>query len=112
MTESELFKGHSVPRNKELIRVFRDFVEHLGYSIPRILRSYGKRVFQVYGKPFVNDTLYIRTSQKTIQVLSNNTWSTNEIRQSLGLKNRPTFLYDYIKPALENNSPLTLSLFV
>ncbi len=26
---------------------------------------------------------------------------TNEIMQSLGLKHRPTFLYDYLKPALE-----------
>lgn len=44
MTEKEFFEGYSVPRNKELMRVFRDLdlVEHLGSGIPRILRAYGK----------------------------------------------------------------------
>jgi hypothetical protein len=39
--------------------------------------------------------------KKLIQALSNNTWSTSEMIQSIGLKHRPTFLYDYLKPALE-----------
>lgn len=36
MTEKEFFEGYSVPRNKELMRVFRDLdlVEHLGSGIP------------------------------------------------------------------------------
>lgn len=48
MTEKEFFEGYSVPRNKELMRVFRDLdlVEHLGSGIPRILRSYGKECFK------------------------------------------------------------------
>lgn len=48
MTESEFFEGYSVPRNKELMRVFRDLdlVEHLGSGVPRILRSYGKECFK------------------------------------------------------------------
>ena len=48
MTEKEFFEGYSVPRNKELIRVFRDLdlVEHLGSGIPRILRAYGKDCFR------------------------------------------------------------------
>ena len=42
MTEKEFFKDYSVPRNKELMRVFRDLdlVEHLGSGVPRILRNY------------------------------------------------------------------------
>ena len=53
----------SVPRNKELMCVFKDLdlVEHLGSGVPRILRNYGKEcielidnflwmTFPVYGK--------------------------------------------------------------
>ena len=48
MTEKEFFEGYSIPRNKELMRVFRDLdlVEHLGSGIPRILKCYGKECFK------------------------------------------------------------------
>ncbi len=38
----EFFQGYSVPRNKELMRVFRDLelVEQLGSGVPRILAHY------------------------------------------------------------------------
>lgn len=63
MTESEFFEGYSVPRNKELMRVFRDLdlVEHLGSGVPRILRSYGKMAY-IYGELFTNDISCIRPS--------------------------------------------------
>ena len=40
----EFFNGISIPRNKELMRIYRDLdlVESLGSGIPRILRSYGR----------------------------------------------------------------------
>ena len=107
MTESEFFEGYSVPRNKELMRVFRDLdlVEHLGSGVPRILKSYGKECFK-FTENFLQMT-FPATEQvteqvkKLVRVLSNNTWSTSEMIQSLELKHRPTFLYDYLKPALE-----------
>ena len=45
----DFFLGHSAPRNKEIMRVFRDLelVEHLGSGIPRILTAYGREVFKV-----------------------------------------------------------------
>lgn len=48
LSESEFFEGYSVPRNKELMRVFKDvdLVEQLGSGIPRILETYGKECFQ------------------------------------------------------------------
>ena len=48
LSENEFFEGYSVPRNKELMRVFKDvdLVEHLGSGIPRILETYGKECFQ------------------------------------------------------------------
>lgn len=47
LTENEFFEGYSVPRNKELIRIFRDLrlVEQLGSGIPRILGHYGRECF-------------------------------------------------------------------
>jgi predicted HTH transcriptional regulator len=47
MTQEEFFTGLSMPRNKELMRVFRDLdvVEHLGSGIPRILEAYGRECF-------------------------------------------------------------------
>ena len=48
MTENEFFEGFSLPRNKELMRVFKDLelVEHLGSGIPHILTSYGRECFR------------------------------------------------------------------
>ncbi|MCK5681137.1 DEAD/DEAH box helicase family protein, partial [bacterium] len=45
----DFFLGHSAPRNKEIMRVFRDLelVEHLGSGVPRILEFYGHETFQI-----------------------------------------------------------------
>jgi len=45
--EQEFFEGFSFPRNKELMRVFKDLelVEHLGSGIPRILQKYERSAF-------------------------------------------------------------------
>lgn len=47
LSQDEFFEGYSVPRNKELMRIFKDLdlVEHLGSGIPRILQTYGKECF-------------------------------------------------------------------
>jgi ATP-dependent DNA helicase RecG len=47
LNQDEFFEGYSVPRNKELMRVFKDLgmVEQLGSGVPRILESYGKECF-------------------------------------------------------------------
>jgi len=49
VTEEDFFGGCSVPRNKEIMRVFRDLeiVEHLGSGVPRILNAYGKEAFEI-----------------------------------------------------------------
>jgi len=48
LSEGEFFEGVSIPRNRELMRVYRDLelVEQLGSGVPRILASYGKECFQ------------------------------------------------------------------
>lgn len=47
LSTEEFFLGISVPRNKELMRVFKDLdlVEHLGSGVPRILKSYPRESF-------------------------------------------------------------------
>ncbi|MDO5845274.1 MAG: ATP-binding protein, partial [Methanocorpusculum sp.] len=49
MTIDNFFSGMSIPRNNELMRVFRDidFVEQLGSGVPRILEAYSRDVFTV-----------------------------------------------------------------
>lgn len=49
ITQADFFSGGSVPRNKEIMRVFRDLeiVEHLGSGVPRILKAYGKEAFEI-----------------------------------------------------------------
>ena len=48
-SEEEFFSGYSFPRNKELMRIFKDleFVEYLGSGVPRILQKYSKKAFKI-----------------------------------------------------------------
>ena len=48
MEQEEFFSGYSIPRNKELMRIFKDLdlVEQLGSGIPRILKHYSKENFK------------------------------------------------------------------
>lgn len=48
LSREGFFTGVSIPRNKELMRIYRDLdiVESLGSGIPRILRAYGEECFQ------------------------------------------------------------------
>lgn len=48
LSKEEFFEGYSIPRNKELMRIYKDLemVEQLGSGIPRILETYGKECFQ------------------------------------------------------------------
>jgi len=49
LRKEDFFDGHSAPRNKEIMRVFRDLeiVEQLGSGIPRIIDAYGKECIQL-----------------------------------------------------------------
>jgi len=81
LSKDDFFSGRSVPRNRELMRVFRDleFVEHLGSGMHRILRAYDKSIFTITENfveivfPFHDDYLDV-TEQVTeqVKVLDNN----------------------------------------
>lgn len=106
MTEKDFFEGYSVPRNKELMRIFRDLdlVEHLGSGVPRILRSYGKECFK-FTENFLRMT-FPATEQVTEQVgelvkVLDKEMDRQEIQDRLGLSHRENFRSNYLKPALE-----------
>lgn len=122
LSQTEFFEGFSVPRNQELMRIFKDLglVEQLGSGIPRILESYGKECFafsdnflrmQFPAIELVTLSLPKGTEQDTEQVteqvrklllsLSGQTYSLSEIMKLPGLKHRPTVKYNYIDPALQ-----------
>jgi predicted HTH transcriptional regulator len=49
LTEMDFFKCRSMPRNRELMRVFRDLklVEHIGSGMSRILKAYDCSIFEL-----------------------------------------------------------------
>ena len=49
LSKNEFFQGRSMPRNREIMRVFRDLelVEHLGSGVHRILKVYDKNIFKI-----------------------------------------------------------------
>ena len=70
LSRDEFFEGFSIPRNKELMRIFKDLdlVEQLGSGIPRILQVYNKDVFQ-FSDNFLRIVLpAAETNSKTEQV--------------------------------------------
>ena len=70
LSKEEFFNGRSMPRNRELMRVFRDldFVEHLGSGMQRILKAYDKNIFKISENfleicfPFSQDYLEYRNT--------------------------------------------------
>lgn len=67
LSQSEFFNGYSVPRNKEMMRVFKDLelVEYLGSGLPRILKAYSSEIF-TFSENFVR-IVFPYTTQETAQ---------------------------------------------
>jgi predicted HTH transcriptional regulator len=118
LSKDEFFEGFSVPRNKELMRIFKDLelVEQLGSGIPRILESYGKECF-TFSENFTRVVFYCSpqitpqvTPQVTLQVtpqveklvmILKGELSRIEIQQGLGLTDKKNFNENYLYPALK-----------
>ena len=66
MSKEDFFSGLSLPKNKELMRIFRDLdmVEQLGSGVPRILRAYSKNSF-IFGDSFTRMIFSISTNLKS-----------------------------------------------
>ena len=123
LSKEEFFAGRSMPRNRELMRIFRDMelVEQLGSGMHRILANYDNANFkitenflelcflfdeQVNAQATMQVTMQA-TMQATMQVnrllkvLENDRVDRDELQKRLKLKNRDNFRKNYLKPALE-----------
>ena len=67
LTTEDFFKGKSFPRNRELMRIFRDLdlVEQLGSGMHRLMNSYDSSIFDI-SKNFVVITLYYDPENGTV----------------------------------------------
>ena len=114
----EFFHGFSVPRNKELMRIFKDLgmVEQLGSGVPRILESYDRECF-TFSDHFLRMTFPVQESmipqvtpqvipqvtpqvQKLISIMGGE-MTRQELQVCLKLSDRMNFLKNYLQPAIE-----------
>ena len=117
---SEFFEGYSIPRNKELMRIFKDLemVEHLGSGIPRITQFFSADCFHftenfirssfpsiepVHAEDDVPDPVTPQVTPQVEQLLSAFTGehTRQELQEKLGLADREYFRKVYLLPALE-----------
>ena len=81
LSEEDFFDGVSMPRNKEIMRIFKDLelVEQLGSGVPRILQSYERKCFRFMDN-FIRMTFPI-----TEQTDLSSTSSRHQVGTKLGL---------------------------
>lgn len=126
ISQEEFFSGASIPRNKELMRIYRDLdlVEHLGSGIPRILQTYSREQFKFMDNFLqvvlpIDEDLQALMQQEgtTIQVSSEYPASTpqvqsllsvfegvhhrEDLQNRLGLSDREYFRKNYLNPAIK-----------
>lgn len=126
LSKSEFFEGFSIPRNKELMRVYKDLdlVEQLGSGIPRILEHYDRNCFH-FSDNFLRmvlpsaEKVHSNTGQvprkypasipqvtPQVQELLNaftGDHSRTELQDNLKLSDRENFRINYLVPAIEND---------
>lgn len=110
LTREEFFNGISIPRNKELMRIYRDveLVESLGSGIPRILRAYGEDCFN-FTDNFIRITLPISDHEissisnaiRTIVANIKGEVDRDTLQSLIGIKHKTYFRRTYLKPALD-----------
>lgn len=119
LSKEEFFNGILIPRNKELMRIYRDLelVESLGSGIPRILKAYGEECFKftdnfiritfpVTAHDVAHDVAHDHASdhasvqvKKLISILVGEK-GRSELQELLSIKNRDYFRTDYLVPAI------------
>ena len=77
-SEEDFFSCGSMPRNRELMRVFKDvgLVEQLGSGMSRILQAYSKSIFHI-SEHFIKAVFPFSQSQKVIAAIGDNTGDIN-----------------------------------
>ena len=88
LTEDDFFGGVSLPRNRELMRIFRDveMVESLGSGMNRIMRKYGRENYE-FGDNYVRMIVPYNWTPETENSIVENGDSIVENDDKSGLKN-------------------------
>lgn len=83
-TKEEFLEGFSLPRNKELMKVFNDLdlVEQMGTGIIRILQSYNKKAFEFFPN-FIRVTFPFNENKFNISKKEVNNNNLSEIQNSI-----------------------------
>ena len=70
-SESDMFSGASMPRNRILMRIFRDldYVESIGSGMARILNAYGRDIYDIQ-EHYIRITIPYATADGSIDVYS------------------------------------------
>ncbi len=124
--QEEFFEGVSMPRNQEMIRIFKDLdlVEHLGSGIPRILLTYPPSCFRFFDnflritlpnawdleentgeKPQVSPQVTPQVAPQVEQLIRifDGPASRDELQKKLQLKDREHFRKNYLLEALNGD---------
>ncbi len=121
LTEQDFFEGLSIPRNKELMRIFKDLelVEQLGSGVPRILQSYDKSCFRFMDNflrmsfPFNDEVIKILAEteyvteyvteqvEKLVLLMNNESFHRDDLMGKVEVKHKEYFRSSYLQPALE-----------
>lgn len=118
MTQEDFFDGLSLPRNKELMRIYKDLgmVEQLGSGVPRILQAYNKDCFK-FSENFlrmifpatekipmqVNTqvTMQVSTQVEELIKIFTGEHTRQDLQDKLKLANRENFRKNYLQSALD-----------
>jgi predicted HTH transcriptional regulator len=108
LSQDEFFEGFSVPRNKEIMRIYKDLdlVEQLGSGVPRILESYSRDCFKF------SDNFLRMTFMASETVYDNEDENSDQVGDQIGSKSsEKTNLQDLIISAIQNSSNITAEIF-
>jgi predicted HTH transcriptional regulator len=107
LNKEEFFQGFSGSRNKEIMRIYKDFdlVEQLESGVPLILQAYDEKCFY-FSENFIRmifPTIQQTTSQVTdLLNIMEGEMNWIEMQNKLNLQDRKHFFVAYLQPALEN----------
>lgn len=119
LSKEECLAGRSMPRNRELMRVFRDLelVEQLGSGMHRILSIYSSDIFRIsknffeicFERADVSDatptvpptvTPTVTPTVERLILAFTGDMSRDTLQKTLELKDKMNFIREYLKPAL------------
>ena len=107
LSKDDFFKGISLPRNKELMRVFRDveMVEALGSGMLRIMHSYGRENFE-FGDNFIRFKVFYDNKGDVVENTPKESFQLNDRQRALLRRLRSTGKENVVENVVENADSL------